>query len=63
MSDAEWARVRELLPVAGRGGRPEGCCHRQMVDAVRHVVDKGIKWRAMPCDFPPRPRVCAFFAR
>jgi transposase len=67
MSDAEWAIVRDLLPVpgwlAGRGGRPEGYCHRQMIDAVRYLVDNGIKWRAMPADFPPWPRVYAFFAR
>ncbi|MFF0191315.1 IS5 family transposase [Streptomyces sp. NPDC005244] len=67
MNDAEWALVRDLLPVpgwlAGRGGRPEGYCHRQMIDAVRYLVDNGIKWRAMPCDFPPWPRVYAFFAR
>ena len=67
MSDVEWALVRDLLPVpgwlAGRGGRPEGYCHRQMVDAVRYLVDNGIKWRAMPADFPPWPRVYAFFAR
>jgi transposase len=59
--------VRDLLPVpgwlAGRGGRPEGYCHRQMIDAVRYLVDNGIKWRAMPADFPPWPRVYAFFAR
>ncbi|WP_344323752.1 IS5 family transposase [Streptomyces macrosporus] len=67
MSDAEWALVRDLLPVpgwlAGRGGRPEGYCHRQMIDAVRYLVDNGIKWRAMPCDFLPWPRVYAFFVR
>ncbi|WMC88348.1 IS5 family transposase [Streptomyces rochei] len=67
MSDAEWAVVRDLLPLpgwlAGRGGRPEGYCHRQMIDAVRYLVDNGIKWRAMPSDFPPWPRVYAFFAR
>lgn len=67
MSDAEWDLVRDLLPVpgwlAGRGGRPEGYCHRQMIDAVRYLVDNGIKWRAMPADFPPWPRVYAFFAR
>jgi hypothetical protein len=34
-----------------------------MIDAVRYVVDNGIKWRAMPADFPPWPRVYAFFAR
>jgi len=41
MSDAEWFLVRDLLPVpgwlAGRGGRPEGYCHRQMIDQC-HVV-------------------------
>ncbi|MEU8471907.1 transposase [Streptomyces sp. NPDC029006] len=44
-----------LVPgwLAGRGGRPEGHCHRQMIDAVRYLVDDGIKWREMPADFPP----------
>ncbi|MFK0140399.1 transposase [Streptomyces murinus] len=67
MSDVEWALMRDLPPVpgwlAGRGGRPEGYCHRQMIDAVRYLVDNGIKWRAMPADFPPWPRVYAFFVR
>jgi transposase len=67
MSDAEWAVVRDALPVPawleGRGGRPEGYCHRQMRDAVRYTVDNGIKWRAMPVDFPARDRVYAFARR
>lgn len=33
--------MRDLLPVpgwlSGRGGRPEGYCHRQMIDAVRYL--------------------------
>lgn len=41
MSDAEWTVVREAMPVPGwlegRGGQPESYCHRQMVDAVRHL--------------------------
>lgn len=49
--------------LAGRGGRPEGYCHRQMIDAIRYLVDNGIKWRSKPSDFPPWPRVYAFFAR
>ncbi|WP_233221382.1 IS5 family transposase [Streptomyces carminius] len=47
----------------GRGGQPEAYCHRQMIDAVRYLVDNGIKWRAMPADFPPWDRVYAFFRR
>ncbi|MGK4586135.1 IS5 family transposase [Kitasatospora sp. HPMI-4] len=67
MSDAEWVVVRPLLPVPGwlrgRGGQPEGYCHRVMLDAIRYLVDNGIKWRAMPADFPPWDRVYAFFRR
>lgn len=67
MTDPEWAVVRPLLPVPawleGRGGRPEGYCHRQILDAVRYVVDNGVKWRSVPADFPPWDRVYAFFRR
>ena len=42
MTDAEWAAIRPLLPVPawlqGRGGQPEGYCHRQMLVASRRVV-------------------------
>ncbi|MFG2983439.1 transposase [Streptomyces sp. NPDC048258] len=61
LTDAEWQEIRPLLPVPawleGRGGRPEGYCHRQMLDAVFYVLDNGIKWRAMPVDFPAWDRV------
>lgn len=66
MSDAEWA-VRDAMPVPpwleGRGGQPEGYCHRQMIDAVRYLVAGGITWRAMPADFPAWDRVYAFARR
>ncbi|MFJ6121427.1 IS5 family transposase [Streptomyces sp. NPDC092129] len=59
--------VRPLLPVPGwmrgRGGQPEAYCHRAILDAVRYLVDNGIKWRATPADFPPWDRVYAFFRR
>ncbi|MET7711696.1 IS5 family transposase [Streptomyces sp. NPDC005407] len=67
MTDAEWAVVRPLLPVPGwmrgRGGQPEAYCHRAILDSIRYLVDNGIKWRAMPGDFPPWDRVYAFFRR
>jgi hypothetical protein len=56
MTDAEWDQVRVSMPVPawleGQGGRPEACCHREIVDAVRHVVDNGAKSRAIPADYP-----------
>ncbi|MFK4213418.1 IS5 family transposase [Streptomyces sp. NPDC030920] len=67
MTDAEWTAVRPLLSVPawlqGRGGQPEGYCHRQMLDAIRYLVAGGISWRAMPADFPGWGRVHAFFRR
>lgn len=67
MTDAEWTVVRPLLPtpawLEGRGGQPEGYCHREMLDAVRYLVAGGISWRAMPADFPGWARVYAFFRR
>ncbi|WP_269432055.1 transposase, partial [Saccharothrix sp. ST-888] len=57
MTDAEWAAVRDLLPapawMSGRGGRPEGCCHRRILDAIRYLVDNGVKWAALPAASRP----------
>ncbi|MFF7849802.1 transposase [Streptomyces sp. NPDC007910] len=67
MTDAERAAVRPLLPVParlqGRGGRPEGHCHRRLLDAIRYLATGGTSWRAMPADFPAWGRVYAFFRR
>ncbi|MEU9175244.1 IS5 family transposase [Streptomyces sp. NPDC048420] len=43
--------------------RPEGYCHRVILDAVRYVVDNGVKWANLPADFPPYRRVHAFARR
>nr|WP_202919538.1 IS5 family transposase [Saccharothrix deserti] len=55
-----------LLPdpawLAGRGGPREKHCRRLIVDAILYVVDNGIKWRALPADFPPWPTVYKRFA-
>lgn len=56
MADAQWAVIDPLLPdpksLAGRGGRPEEHCRRDIVDAIFYLVDNGTKWRALPVDFP-----------
>ncbi|MFI2206745.1 transposase [Streptomyces sp. NPDC020192] len=67
MTEAECQELRRLLPMPAwpqrRGGRPEGYCHREMLDAVLHVVDNRIKWSNLPADFPPFKRVHAFARR
>lgn len=66
LSDAQWAIIEPLLPdpgfLAGAGGRPESWCRRIIVDAILYVVDNGIKWRALPVDFPPDSTVFNYFA-
>ena len=61
VTDAQWAVIDRLLPdpawMTGRGGRREKHCRRVIVDAILYVVDNGIKWRALPADFPPWPTV------
>jgi transposase len=67
MTDAEWAVIRVAMPMPawleGRGGRPEAYCHREMLDAVRYLVDNGVKWRNLPVDFPLWRAVYDFFRR
>ncbi|MFG2463791.1 IS5 family transposase [Streptomyces sp. NPDC048523] len=64
---AEWALIEPLLPEPAcetrAGGRPEKHPRREIVDAIRYVVDTGCKWRAMPADFPPWRTVWGFMAR
>ncbi|MGH3626113.1 MAG: IS5 family transposase [Mycobacteriales bacterium] len=66
MTEAQWAVIEPLLPnpawLAGRGGRREVHCRREIIDAIFYVVDNGIKWRALPTDFPPWSTVYNYFA-
>jgi transposase len=65
-TDARWALIDPLLPdpawPAGRAGRHEAHRRRAIVDAIFYVVDNGIKWRALPADFPPWSTVYNHFA-
>jgi transposase len=65
-TDAQWAILDRLLPdpawLAGRGGRPEVHCRREIVDAIFYLVDNGNKWRALPADFPPWSTVHNYLA-
>jgi len=65
-TDAQWALIDALLPdpawLRGQGGRREAHCRRAIVDAIFYLVDNGIKWRALPADFPPWSTVYNYFA-
>jgi transposase len=68
MTEAEWKLIGPLLPVpaclTARGGRPEKHDRREVVNAIRYVVDNGCKWRAIPHDFGiPWRTVYGYFRR
>lgn len=67
LTDAQWAVLEPLLPVmlcrTALGGRPEKHWRRAMIDAMFYLVDNGIKWRALPADFPPWQTVYGMHAR
>lgn len=65
-TDAEWQLIAPLLPTpaaaTATGGHPESHCRRILWDAIAYVTDNGIKWRALPADFPPWQTVYGRFA-
>jgi transposase len=67
LTDAQWAVLQPLLPMPAcqrpTGGRPEQHCRRQIINALFYLVDNGIKWRALPVDFPPWRTVYGYFMR
>jgi transposase len=67
LTDEQWAVLEPLLPVmlcqTPLGGRPEKHWRRTMIDAIFYVTDNGIKWRALPGDFPPWKTVYGMHAR
>src|SRR5262249_27221167 len=52
LSDAEWARLAPLLPVA-RTGHPRHHRLRTLVNALLSVLRTGCAWRLLPVDWPP----------
>ncbi|WP_445047559.1 IS5 family transposase [Streptomyces drozdowiczii] len=52
LSDAEWERLRPLLPASNRRcGRWRD--HRQVIDGILHRVRTGVQWRDLPERFGP----------
>ena len=63
LTDAEWALVAPLIPLAKRGGNKRTVEVREVVNGLMHVLGTGCQWRAMPRDLAPRSTVCDCFAR
>ncbi len=52
LSDAEWERIRPLLPGPRPKGRPLEVPRREIVNAILYVLRSGCAWRLLPHDLP-----------
>ncbi len=63
LTEAEWERIAPLLPPPLPIGSPRTVELREILNAIFYWADNGIKWRAMPDDFPPWSTVYDYFRR
>ena len=60
LNDAEWKRIRPLIPRHPPNGRLPKISKREIVNAIFYVNKTGCQWRSLPHDFPcwsRRPRL------
>jgi putative transposase len=62
LTDAEWAILEPLLPVAQGQGRPRVHLLREILNGIRYVQRYGIPWDALPKDLPPHS-ICYDYGR
>lgn len=60
LSDVAWSKIEALLPKPSLG-RPPKYSRRELLDAIGYVLRTGIRWRALPHDFPPWQTVYSYW--
>jgi transposase len=63
LNEQEWQLIEPLLPAPSAIGSPRRVSLREILKAIFYVLDNGIKWRAMPHDFPPWSTVYDYYRR
>ncbi|WP_204139911.1 transposase, partial [Halomicronema sp. CCY15110] len=53
--------LSDLLPPAKPGGRPRTVDVHAVLNAILYVLVEGVRWRALPGDFPPWQTVYTYF--
>jgi len=52
LTDAQWNKIRRLLPPGNKRGRKRAC-RRHILDALVYICVAGCSWRLLPKDFGP----------
>jgi putative transposase len=61
LTNDQWLILEPLIPGAKKGGRPRSVNIREILNAIFYLLANGIKWRAMPHDFPKWQTVYTYF--
>ncbi len=63
LTDAEWERIRPLLPRPAKRARKPGVDLREILNAIRYLARAGCGWRMLPTNFGPWQTVYWWFRR
>ncbi len=63
LTDEQWERVMPLIPAPKRGGRRRTLEMRQVINAVRYLLEKQCGWRELPACFPNHFSVRHYYDR
>lgn len=63
LSDAEWERIKDLIPPEVGGGRHRDTDMRAVVDGILYLVRSGCSWRMLPKSFPPYTTEYEYYSR
>ena len=61
VTEAEWALVAPLIPLAKRGGRRRSVDVREVLNAIFYVLSTGCQWKALPKDLPLKSTAHFYF--
>ena len=63
LTDVEWEIIDFMLPLEKQRGKKRQVDFRQVVNAIFYRADNGIKWRAMPVNFPTWQTVYRYYCK
>jgi putative transposase len=63
LTDAEWERIRPLIPRHPPNGRLPRIPKREIVNAIFYLNKTGCQWRSLPHDFPCWSTVHSYYRR
>src|SRR5512146_2285245 len=61
LTRAQFDYLNDLIPEAKSGGRPRSVDPWDVLNAMFYILVEGVRWRALPGDFPPWQTVYTYF--